>query len=803
MPSKIGDCPNVEERCEETHLPDEVAALNKDLQSLSGKELYAFLERWKTLLLGDSNYTPLIFPVFSKVSRKVNGITPMGDNLSFLDFLAQLKRALFSCDIFGYEKEVYDEYVEGIYRLAGNCSYYLKPDLLEEYASNEIEKYEEVRKIFEEHYNGMIIEWLEIDRNERVHYLPSLLEIRYLMERTQDVIREDGNVDKALFFLYRTMLLSLKRLMSFEVWKSRTENEELLNILLDMITLYQSISDEMRALETLEYVQKVVVSELVAQNFLGNDPDIEKENTEKEDAEEYTQDTYGDIRRKILWKKAYIQKELYLKKKDVTKEEALAAYQEVLFLSESIFGTNSLQAEQIRQDIAEFRSNSGEQGEVLVLLEQLKTAEEKKDTEELESLYGRISEVYEGMEDFDHAILYYQKKVIMIKKKYGKDSNIVADYYNRTGKLYEKAGRFSEACDCYERALKNCRGYLLRTQEEDADDPEMILKNFEKCLYLTGTMYLTLSKYEKALSHFQEVLNIYDSRCEHGSRERADYLKALAEAYEKMQFMGKACHYYLWAWDGYQTVAELHRLREGNAVLHEEEIEICAEKETQIRVHMQKIKMGRIFQPVEEIDYTALNTEEREYFLKRFGQLVRRRLREEDIWKNWIFQWRVYERLWREWQERMELDASSVLEEAFSVLKKYLRKELNKKVLIEFSEDFFDYLSEEEYEGEWEEEWEEEYIGFYDALEDFFHAILESDTDFRSFQKLICEELPLWAEAFTSVYYKEEGYTKYEKELRYQQVVTSSVFVRWIAEIQTDIRLLLSCQVAEELLGDE
>lgn len=784
--NEMDRCPNEEEEQGQGQIPDLLATLKEDLQNLSGKKLDSLLERWKEVLFGDPKHISLILLVFSEVGAKINGITPMADNFLFLDFLAQLKQELFSCDVFSYGEELYGEYMEGIYRAAGHVSYYLKPAFLEKYVKEEVEKYEEVRRILEEHYNGDIAVCLQQDLQERVGYLPSKEEIDYLLEQAQAFVRIDANMDKALFFLYRVILLSLKRLIDLEEEESMRENEELLRHLLNMSTVYQLALDEKHALDILEYAQKLAVEELAVQKLIGQDLDTEEE----------IQDTYGELRREILRKQGHIKRELYFNKKKVTKEEVLSVYQEALALSEAIFGKESSQAEEVRKDIVWFQANSGEQEKIAVLLEQLKKAKEEEDIDAIESLHGIISEVYKQSGDFESAILHYQIKVRILINEYGEDSDVAADAYNEIGELYEEAERYTEAGSCYRHALANYKEYLLRTQEEDADDPETILMNYEECLYHTGRIYQIEGNYENALSHFQEALDIFDSRCEYAGIERANYLKAMAETYEKMQFMGRAEHYYLWAWDTYQTIAEFNRLREKNASLFESETEECEEKAEQVRLHMKEIGLNRMICPVEEIAYLELNQEEQNYFLKRFGQLVRKRLKEEDIWKNWIFQWKVYYRICMEWQERTEVIIPSILEEAFSMLQRYLKKESDDKELIKFSERFFAHLSQEEY----EDEWEEEYSGFYYALGDFFHAVLESDTDFRSFQILICEQLPLWAEVFSSVYCKEEEkYSEYEKTLRYKQAVSSSVFAKWIKNIQKDIRRVLACKTEEEL----
>lgn len=825
--SQMDRCPNVEDCYEETYLPDELATLRKDLQTLSGDALCMWLKRWKELLMGDTKQTSLMLTIFSEVSHKVNGRNPIKDNLLFLDFLAELKQAFFSCDIFVYGETLYDEYLECIYRTAGSYSYYLKPEILQKYVQDELEQYKQVRMILEEHYTGTIIEWFAVDAEKRIAYFPSKEEVDYLTEHAETLIKEEGNIDKALFFLYRAALLSLKRFLFSKESEMMQEKQRLLEVLFDMAFAYQIASDEKHAFDVLEYAKKLIEQKPIDPKQAEPDSDTQTtlaQNTDlyKWNQEESPSESYQELIWKILRKKAQVQEELLTKKKGVTKEEVFSSYQEALHFSESVFGKESMQAEEDRKDMAWFRANSGEQKEVIVLLEQLKKAEEEEDFDTMESLHGIISEVYEEAGDFENAILHYQRKLNLIIDEYGADSDMAADYYNMFGELYERAGNYSKARSCYEHALENYRGYLLRTQEEDADDPETTLMNYEECLYHTGKMHFVIGEYEDAIAHFQESVAIFDSRAEYASGERADYLKALAETYEKMLFMGKACHYYLWAWDIYQTVAEFNRMRERNAALFESETEECIKKADEIQVHMKEIGMDAMFGPVEEIAYPALKKEEREYFLKRFGQIVRRRLKGEDIWKNWIFQWKVYHRIWMEWQQKTEEVSPPLLEKAFFILQRYLKKDVTEKEFMEFSTKFFSYLSDagyadeedfedfddwvedsaedsdEDLEADWEEDFEN-WEDFYFALADFFHAILEAETDYNSFQVLICERLPLWGEMFTSVYSKEEEYTEYEQTLRYQQVISSSVFARWIADIQKDIRLVLSSQTQDEL----
>ena len=100
-------------------LPDELASISQDLESLSGDALDICLKRWKTLLLTDTAEPSLILTIFLKVCRKVINTAPPRDCLLFLNFLSQLKQSLFSYNIFCYGEHIYNDYLENIYYLSG------------------------------------------------------------------------------------------------------------------------------------------------------------------------------------------------------------------------------------------------------------------------------------------------------------------------------------------------------------------------------------------------------------------------------------------------------------------------------------------------------------------------------------------------------------------------------------------------------------------------------------------------------------------------------------------------------------
>lgn len=760
---------------------------------------------------------------FFSVYREITKNTPIKDWLVILDTLAQQKQTLFACDVFSYDENLYPDYLEELYYLCGCCSYYFKDAFLQKYAAGKSEYYGQVRAILEEHYQREMSKWLETDVNIRVGYLPSIKEIEYLRDQAQKLIRTDGSLDQALFYQYRAILLSLKRCRVCRQSVSLEEHAILLDSINQMVSTFQFSSDPVHALEMLEYAQ--TLSDQILTKWSAYDQNICPQNPETwtDNFIENIPAVYFETLRILLRKIGHIKSELCSSKSDISHEDVLTSYQKALSFSEAVYGSDSSQANEIRGDIALFDVSSGDEEKIQVLLEQLEEARQANDLDTMESIHGFISEAYEDLGNFEQAIVHWQKKIDILVESYGDDSDIVADEYNMFGELYEQANKYPEARDCYMHALENYRGYLLRTQEEDADDAENILSNYEECLYHTGRMHLNAGAYEQALSNFQEALEIYDSRNNYSGVERAHYMRALAQTYEKISFMERAVHFYLFAWDTYHTVAEFNKLRERNASLFASETAECEECEQQVQRHLLELGYRQLFLPFEEIDYPSLTREEQNYFLNRFAQLIRRRLIKTELQDKWIVLWNIYFRLCTDWEKWTSVKVPQIILDALSLLQGYFQKEVSEEQLTDFIEIYWAYVSknlsdneddldiddEDEELDEFDIEDEDEefdefdtddedeefddplYIPFYSAIGDFFQAFSEADVNFNSLQTLLCGRLPSYAEVFTTVYQKDEQYTTYEQTLRYKQVISSPAFASWIAAIQEIIKEVL------------
>lgn len=806
----------------------ELTSIKQDLESLSGDALDVYLKYWTEKLLTDVTETSLILTVFEEVRRKIVSTTPAKDRLLYLDFLAQQKQTLFACDIFSYDENLYPDYLEELYFLSGCCSYYFKDAFLQKYATGKSEHYQQIRAILEEHYQNEMSKWLERDLEERIGYTPSIEEIQYLRDQAQNFIRANGNVDQALFYQYRAILLSLKRCRVCQQSVSLQEHAILLDCIHQMTFTFQISSDPVHALEMLEYAQ--TISNQILAKWSAYDQSISPQNPETwtDSFIESVPTMYFETLRILLRKAGHIKSELCSPKSNIAHNDALTYYQKALSLSEAVFGNDSPQADEIRGDIALFDASSDGEEKIHVLLEQLEEARQAEDLDNMESIHGLISDAYEDLGNFEQAIAHWQKKVDILVEIYGDDSDVAADYYNMFGELYERANKYPEARDCYMHALENYRGYLLRTQEEDADDAENILSNYEECLYHTGRMYLSTGEYEQALSNFQEALEIYDSRSDYSGIERAHYMRSLAQTYEKISFMERAVHFYLFAWDTYHTVAEFNKIRERSASLFESETAECEECEQQVRRHLLELGYKQLFLPFEEIDYPLLTREEQNYFLNRFAQIIRRRLDKTALQDKWIILWSIYFRFCTDWEKWTGVKVPKIILDALYLLQGYFREEVSEEQLADFSESYWTYVSEnlsddkeeddefdieeeeddeldefdmedeeddelDEFDIEEEEDddpfkWNPLYIPFYSAIADFFQAVSEADVNFNSLQTLMCSHLPSYAEVFTTVYQKDQQYTPYEQELRYRQVISSPAFASWIAAIQEIIK---------------
>lgn len=806
----------------------ELTSIKQDLESLSGDALDVYLKYWTEKLLTDVTETSLILTVFEEVRRKIVSTTPAKDRLLCLDFLAQQKQTLFACDIFSYDENLYPDYLEELYFLSGCCSYYFKDAFLQKYAAGKAEHYQQIRAILEEHYQNEMSKWLKRDLEERIGYTPSIGEIQYLRDQAQNFIRTNGNVDQALFYQYRAILLSLKRCRVCQQSVSLQEHAILLDCIHQMTFTFQISSDPVHALEMLEYAQ--TISDQILAKWSAYDQSISPQNPETwtDSFIESVPTVYFETLRILLRKAGHIKSELCSPKSNIAHNDALTYYQKALSLSEAVFGNDSPQADEIRGDIALFDASSDSEEKIHVLLEQLEEARQAEDLDNMESIHGLISDAYEDLGNFEQAIAHWQKKVDILVEIYGDDSDVAADYYNMFGELYERANKYPEARDCYMHALENYRGYLLRTQEEDADDAENILSNYEECLYHTGRMYLSTGEYEQALSNFQEALEIYDSRSDYSGIERAHYMRSLAQTYEKISFMERAVHFYLFAWDTYHTVAEFNKIRERSASLFESETAECEECEQQVRRHLLELGYKQLFLPFEEIDYPLLTREEQNYFLNRFAQIIRRRLDKTALQDKWIILWSIYFRFCTDWEKWTGVKVPKIILDALYLLQGYFREEVSEEQLADFSESYWTYVSEnlsddkeeddefdiedeeddelDEFDMEDEEDdeldefdiedeedddpfkWNPLYIPFYSAIADFFQAVSEADVNFNSLQTLMCSHLPSYAEVFTTVYQKDQQYTPYEQELRYRQVISSPAFASWIAAIQEIIK---------------
>lgn len=135
----------------------------------------------------------------------------------------------------------------------------------------------------------------------RIAYFPTTEEINCVSEYIQNALLEERSLEKALFFLYRMVML-LKKRLSQAAGNRIQEEENLLHHLQLMSFVYELLDYEEKALEVQKYAQKYAEQEPVA-------------------AEE--------IRFKIERGKGNIQNLLFFEGKKITKEQVLCSYQNI------------------------------------------------------------------------------------------------------------------------------------------------------------------------------------------------------------------------------------------------------------------------------------------------------------------------------------------------------------------------------------------------------------------------------------------------------------------------------------------
>ncbi len=151
----------------------------------------------------------------------------------------------------------------------------------------------------------------------------------------------------------------------------------------------------------------------------------------------------------------------------------------------------------------------------------------------LASLYDNLGSLNKEWAEYDKALEYYEKSILINKAKNNKLGT--AYCYNSIGKVYYSLGSYSKSLDYYQKSLNLCeelkQDFLIAVLYNNIGQIYYQLKNYEKSLEFyeksikikekfhnkrgiaislrnIGNIYYYLKEYDKALIYYQEALSI-------------------------------------------------------------------------------------------------------------------------------------------------------------------------------------------------------------------------------------------------------------------------------------------------------
>ena len=122
----------------------------------------------------------------------------------------------------------------------------------------------------------------------------------------------------------------------------------------------------------------------------------------------------------------------------------------------------------------------------------------RKDSVELANCYNNIATVYGKQGKYDQALEYYQKALKIRLKKLGANHPDVATCYNNIAIVYKNQGKYDQALEYYQKALK------IRLKKLGADHPDVAM-SYNNIV----NVYNYQGKYDQALEYYQKALAIY------------------------------------------------------------------------------------------------------------------------------------------------------------------------------------------------------------------------------------------------------------------------------------------------------
>ena len=133
-----------------------------------------------------------------------------------------------------------------------------------------------------------------------------------------------------------------------------------------------------------------------------------------------------------------------------------------------------------------------------------------ENSKEIAGCYNNLGLVNSAYQNYEDALLYFEKSLALYKKLNPKNQDIaeVAEVYNNIAKLYESQENFSKSQEYFEKALKICKN----TDGDFTSNAAAIYANLSRVLMEKGDLKNAKSYAEKALKIQQEIFGDYNSQ---------------------------------------------------------------------------------------------------------------------------------------------------------------------------------------------------------------------------------------------------------------------------------------------------
>jgi tetratricopeptide (TPR) repeat protein len=112
--------------------------------------------------------------------------------------------------------------------------------------------------------------------------------------------------------------------------------------------------------------------------------------------------------------------------------------------------------------------------------------------------YNNLGVAYDSQGQYDKAVEYYKKSLVIRLKAFGSDHSIVSQSYNNLGNVYDSQGQYDKAIEHFEMSL------VIRLKAFGPEHPD-VGASYNNL----GSVYYRQGQYDKAIEYYEKSLVIY------------------------------------------------------------------------------------------------------------------------------------------------------------------------------------------------------------------------------------------------------------------------------------------------------